>query len=89
MRTCTQYLTAFRIEESKEHRAKIFHSLVLQGKLRTEVRWINEREKGGVIHIEELCTKTGERVMEILRTKHLEARPPTSVSLDSYLDCPP
>ena len=27
--------------------------------------------------------------MEVLRTKHLEARPPTAASLDSYPDRPP
>ena len=27
--------------------------------------------------------------MEVLRTKHLDARPPTASILDSYLDRPP
>ena len=44
--TCTQYLTAARREDSNEHRAKTYHSLVLQGKLRTAVRWIMEQETG-------------------------------------------
>ena len=47
LRTCTQYLTAARREESKEHRAQNFRSLVLRGKLRTEVWWITERKTGG------------------------------------------
>ena len=65
---CAQYLTAARREESEEHRAKTYHSLVLRGKLRTAVRWITERETGGVLQPAKLCTKTGERVMEVLRT---------------------
>ena len=50
------------------------------------VRWITEREKGGVLLPEETCTKTGERVMEVLRTKHPDARPPSAESLDAYPD---
>ena len=47
LRSCTQYLTAVRRDESTEHRAKTYHSLVLHRNLRTTVRWITEREKGG------------------------------------------
>ena len=86
---CAQYLTAASREESKEHRSKIFHSLVLQGKLRTEVQWITEREKGFVLQLSEMCTTTGERVMEVMCTKNPEACPPTAASLESYLDRPP
>ena len=48
----THYLTAVRREETAEHRAKTFHGLVLRGKIRTAVRWITEREKGGVLQPE-------------------------------------
>ena len=88
LRTCAQYLTAAHREESEEHRAQNFHSLVLQGKLRTAVRWITDRETGGVLQPAERYTNTGERVMEVLHTKHLEALPPTVASLDLYPDCP-
>ena len=37
----------------------------------------------------ERYTNTGERLMEVLCTKHPEARPPTAASLDSYPDHPP
>ena len=53
LRSCTQYLTAVRREETAEHRAKTYHSLVLRGKLRTAVRWIAEREKEGVLQPED------------------------------------
>ena len=46
---------------------KTSHSLVLRGKLRMAVRWIMERGIGGVLQPEEICTKTEERVMEVLR----------------------
>ena len=47
--TCAQYLTVACREESKEHRAQTYHSLVLQWKLQTAVRWITERETGGIL----------------------------------------
>ena len=40
LRTCAQYLTAARREETDYHRANTYHSLVLRGKLQTAVRWI-------------------------------------------------
>ena len=55
LRTCTQYLTAVRRDDYEEHRDKTYHSLVLQGKLRMAVRWITERDKGGVIQPTDLC----------------------------------
>ena len=89
LRSSTKYLTAVRREETVEHRSKTFHVLVLRGKLRTAVRWIMEREKGGVLQPDDHCTKTGERMMEVFRTKHSDARPPPAVCLDTYADNPP
>ena len=66
-----------------------FHSLVLRGKLQTAVRWITERETGGVLQPADWCTKTGDQVMKVLRAKHLETRTPTVASLDSYSERPP
>ena len=63
LRSCTQYLTAVRQDETAEHRAKTYHSLMLRGKLWTVVRWITERKKGRVLLPEEKCSKTEERVM--------------------------
>ena len=56
------------------------------GMLWTAVRWIMERETGGVLQTGERCTNTGYKVMEVLRAKHPEARAPTVASLDSYPD---
>ena len=83
LRACGEYLTVSRREETAEHRSQTYHSLVLRGKLRTAVQWITERETGGVLQPGDRCTKTGDQVMEVLRAKHLEARTPTAVSLDS------
>ena len=81
--TCAEYLTVARRKETAEHRAQAFHSLVIRGKLRMAVRWITELETGGVLETGDRCTKTGDRVMEVLRSKHPEARAQTAASLDS------
>ena len=62
---------------------------MLQGKLRTAVRWITERETGRVLQPGDRCTKTGDRVTEAFQSKHPEDRTPITASLDSYPDRPP
>ena len=62
---------------------------MLHGKMRTAVRWITKWETGGVLQAGERCTKTGDRVMEVLRAKHPESRTQTAASLYSYPDRPP
>ena len=89
LRSSTQYLTSVRREETAEHRAKTFHGLVLRGKLRTAMSWVTERKKGGVLQPDDSCTKTAERVMEVLYTKHPDARPSLAACLDTYADNPP
>ena len=84
--TCAQYLIATSREESYENRAKTHHNLVIRGKLRAAVRRITEHETGGLLHLEDPCTKTGDRVMEVLHTKHLDAHNPSVASLDTYMD---
>ena len=84
LRACEEYLTVTRWEETVEHRAQTYHCLVLRGKLQTAVRLITERETGGVLQPGDRCTKTGNQMMEVLCTKHPEARTPTAASLDSY-----
>ena len=63
LRTCAQYLTAARREESKEHRDNTYHRLVLQGNLRTAVRWITKQETRGVLHPEEHYKNMEDTVM--------------------------
>ena len=87
--TCEQYFSVVCREESEEHRAQTYQSLVLRGGLRAAVRWITNRETGGALQPGERCKKKGGRVMKVLRTNHLESRTPTAASLDSYPDRPP
>ena len=45
--------------------------------------------EGGFLLTEDKCMKTGERVMEVLRTKNPDARPPSAACLDAYPNNPP
>ena len=47
--TCQQYLSNSRGGDSLDHRAKIYHNLVLRVKLWLAVWWITETEKEGVL----------------------------------------
>ena len=88
LRMCAEYLTVAQREETVEHRAQPYHSLVLRRKLRTAVRWITKRDTGKVLQPRDRCTKTGDWVVEVLRSKHPEAWTPTAASLYSYPDRP-
>jgi hypothetical protein len=65
-----------RVCETQEQRSKKFAKLVLQGKPRSTVRWITEREKGGVLLPDDMDAKSGELVIDVLKEKHPDARVP-------------
>ena len=88
LRACGEYFTVAWREETAEHWSQTYHSLVLRGKIRTAVWWITKLEMSGVLQPGDRCTKTGDRVMEMLRAKHLEAQTPTEASLELYPDHP-
>ena len=87
--TYAQYLSTIRGGDSLEHRAYIYHSLVLRGKLRLAVRWITDREKGGVFQKGYIFPKTGQPVLEVLCLKNPDYRPLTTKSLEAYGGKPP
>ena len=89
VRTCAQYLSTGRGEDSPDHREKVYHSLLIQEKLQSAVIWITKRERGGVFQTWDMCAKTGHYVFEVLSLKHLEARTPTASILEVYRDKPP
>ncbi len=56
--------------------ARKYNSMVLNGKLRATVRFATNRSGGGVLLPQDLCTKTGRPVMEVLRSQHPDTRIP-------------
>ena len=63
-------------ESSEEKTARSFNSAVLDGNLRAAVRRLTTREGGGVMAPSDKCTKTGERVLNVLQSKHPDRRIP-------------
>ena len=48
--------------------------MVLQGKLRTIVRWLTKRKKGGVYHPQKILSNVREPILDILQSNHSELR---------------
>ena len=61
-----------------------FNSMVHSGKLRAAVRAVTDRDPGGLYAPDDICTKTGRRVLDVLREKHLDACIPEDCAFDSY-----
>jgi hypothetical protein len=83
-RAALAQLARVRGIQTPEQRAKTYARLVLQGKLRAAVRWLTEREKGGVLLPDDLDSKTNEPVIDVLRSKHPDARVPDVSVLEAY-----
>jgi len=71
-----------------EQRAKIFHQKMLRGDVRGAVRYLTEREKGGVFMPDEIDEKTGDTVEEVLQSKHPDARNVDPSFLPEYEEIP-
>jgi hypothetical protein len=59
-----------------EARARAFNAKVLSGRLRPAVRALTNRDQGGVLQPDDVCSKTGRPVLEVLRGKHPAMRDP-------------
>ena len=59
-----------------ESAARQFNATVLSGRLRKAVRGLTNRDGGGVLQPNDACTKTGRRVLDVLREKHPAMRDP-------------
>ena len=73
--------------------ARTYHSMVAQGKLRSAVRVASSRDGGGVYAPEDTDTKSGRRVIDVLRDKHSNMMDPDIdaegwMSFEDYKDRP-
>ena len=87
-RTALTQLARIRGGQTQEQRAKTFSRLVLQGKLRAAVRYITEREMGGVLLPDYRDEKTGDTVLDVLQSKHPDARVPDTSVMEEYATLP-
>ena len=56
--------------------ARAFNSRLLSGRIRSAVRNLTNRDGGGVLQPQDLCTKSGCPVLDVLREKHPPMREP-------------
>jgi hypothetical protein len=75
-------------EVTTEQHAKIFHRKMLRGDVRGAVRYLTDREKGGILHLDDVNVKSGDTVMEALESKHPNALIPDVNSLLNYTITP-
>ncbi len=70
---------------TSEHRSKVFTCLMLQGKVRSAMRWFTERSSGGLMSSSEVKGSNGSNesvsVFEILKNKHPAPQLPFNTSL--------
>ena len=74
-------------------RARSYNARVLSGRLNSAVRTLTSRGGGGVLQLDDLCSKAGRPVLAILQEKHPELRDPPTVGLpdgafEPYPSCP-
>ena len=67
---------AKRTSRDRAAAAKAFHAKVMAGRLRSAVRGLTDREGGGVRQPDDLCSKAGRPVHEVLTEKHPPLRDP-------------
>ena len=83
-----------RRQQAKQHTERVFHRLMIEGKVRSAVRWITERERGGLLRATDITTAANSQaqkvempVMEALRLKH-PAPGNTESSHEAFLPYP-
>jgi hypothetical protein len=84
LRSMESHLSHKRGQTTPEQRSKIFHQKVLRGNLRGAVRYLTEREKGGILYPDDIDEKTGLTVETVLESKHPDAREPGPDALTAY-----
>jgi hypothetical protein len=65
-----------RRTSNEESEIRKFNSTVLSGRLRQAVRGFTNRDGGGVLQPDDLCTKAGRPILSVLRAKHPRMRDP-------------
>ena len=67
-----------------KQKAKIFHRKMLCGDVRGAVRYLTEREKGGILLPGDIDEKLGKEVSKVLKSKHPGAQTPNTETLPPY-----
>ena len=70
LRAMKSSLSTARGATTSEQQAKVFDAKVKGGNIRAAVRYITDREGGGVLAPDEIDDKSGKTVINALRDKH-------------------
>jgi hypothetical protein len=81
-------LSAKQGNTTPEQRVKIYNQKILRGGLRSGVRYLTNREKGGILMPGDIDEKTGDSVANVLKSKHPDARVPDASLLPTYSETP-
>ena len=91
-RTIQQHLKPIRkgdFQESEQN-ARIFSKLVLEGKVHSAMRFLSEKQGGGVLDLDDCVDDHGRRtVLDLLEEKHPTARPADADALITTTEAPP
>eukprot|EP00957_Ditylum_brightwellii_P042419 3212013-Ditylum_brightwellii.AAC.2 len=74
--------------ESLEHVHHVYTQMLLQGKLRQAICWLNGRDKGGLLQPTDIDSKTGKPASKVLLSKHLAQSQPPEAALEEYNNLP-
>jgi hypothetical protein len=66
LRSMESHLSFKQGSTTAEQRTKTFHQKVLRGNIRVAVRYLTEREKGGILYPDDTDEKTGKSVQSVL-----------------------
>ena len=88
VRTSISLISKIRRKMTDEQMSKTYTRLVLEGKLRQAVRFITQRDQGGVLQMDDLDSKSGLPVLEVLQSKHPDAIIPPPEALEDYASVP-
>ena len=75
-------------EDLLDSKARRFDALVRGGKMRSAVRMLTERDGGNLYGPDDLDTKTGRPVWDVLQDKHPEGVVPAAEDFDAYAEEP-
>ena len=73
---------------NEKERVKVFSRMICRGKIRAAIRYICEREKGGILMPGDTDEKTGDLIEETLSAKHPEVRDVDMANLPDFDSCP-
>ena len=73
---------------NEKKRAKFFSRMICRGKIRAAIRYVSEREKGGILMPGDTDEKTGDLIKVTLAAKHPEARDVDVADLPDFDSCP-